>query len=218
MSYFTGLLMNKKVTSVVSGGVPAFDEFASSTGSTSASTQTINITIDAGDTLVVATKWEDADRTVTCSSNIDGSFTALTKHNVSLAIFGQMFYKIGLTAGTHTITVDYGAATAFVVAGAWELSGVTNIDNEEPAPGSGDFSSTVSTGSITLDSSPEVFCVMSANYAGVNATPKSGWTEDFDPGAFQCQHLVTSGTGTEFGQAGINSGALTEIILGAAFK
>lgn len=205
-------------TAAGGGGTPAFVEVQNATPSSSASTLDFTITVAANATVVCATGWEDAARTVTCSSSIDGAFTALTAHSQASEMYGRMFYKTGLTAGTHTITFSYGATTAFVKGAGIELSGVTSIDAEATPGATGlGSSSPATTGNVTTVNNVEALVCFTMNYVAATSTPQTNWTEDYDIGGFSAQHRITSATGTYNGSTTTSADGSTVIFM-AAFK
>lgn len=206
------------------GGTPNFVEFQSSAGSASASSQTISITVASGNAIVVGTKWEDANRTVTVS---DGSntYTPLGKTNAGPdQAWVQMFYAQNVTGGALTITVSYGATTAFVRAGAYELSGCSTSAalDQSAVPGSdaigpGDPVPTV-TGDVTTTQANEVLITFGANYVGALSGTQTDWTKSIDVTAFDAQYRVVSSAGTYHGEHNSVTSGGAEVAVMATFK
>lgn len=208
------------ISCAAGGGTPAFARAANATAADGVSSRTITVTINIGDTVVVGTGWEDADRTVTVTD--DGTsggntYTALTKSNTAGQIYGQMFRAVNVSKSATTITISYGASTAFVKAACVIGTGITALD-EEATPHTGtDGAVPQSTGNITADNNVVLLVCMTMNYVGATVVHQTSWTESYEGTGFEAQYFVTSSTGTYHGE-GVFSAGGSHIVQMSAYK
>lgn len=165
-------------------------------------------TVTAGNTLVVAVSWVNADDTITVDDTIGNSFTGLTKEYSSTLLKGcQIFYAKNITGGSDTITVHTpagGSALNFPATGIWQFSGLSasapldkqSITNSDAAP----VTVAVCPSVTTTSANEALVCVITV--FGNTVSPQASWTEDGEGANLgqEFQHRIVSSTGTYHGE------------------
>lgn len=131
--------------------------------------------------VVVATKWEGGDTTVTPSDNKStSSWNSLTKQASPAS--SQMFWaKIGSPGASHTVTLTFAAAREWKTITVWLInanSGEIELVDEAGATGN---SATHDAGTLDNAGGDSVVSFFLAGpFYGTTYTAVAGWTEDAD--------------------------------------
>lgn len=205
------------------GSSKAFVGSTQGTGSSSASTRTVVRTLAAGNLAIACLKWEDAARTPSVSDTAGHTWTALAQTNNITQPFEQAFYATNTTAGSTTITANFGSATAFCVVHVAEFSGVQlaePLDAQRWADTNG--ANIIATSTFTTAQANELLIAFAGIYdSSATGTPQAGWSEAWDNSAgnygTHFQYLLNVAAGTYFGQLELIT-SVNRALTVAAFK